>query len=275
MSHGLHQINQFLSSVSLMATEVRNLQFEQVVGCEVALWVKDKYIIELQKLESFKNKDYATALKESFIKVDDILQSAQGKKDILKYRQHEETGQSMFGRPETDDIALFTGCTACVAVITDTEIICANAGDSRCVLSSNGKAIEMSIDHKPDLSTEKARIERAGGFVEDNRVKGVLNLSRSLGDLEYKGDKSISVENQMITCVPEIKIEKLQKTNDFLVIACDGIWDCLTSQECITMVKEFMGTPAAKGNLSVCLEQMFDKIIALDVASSGKQKENF
>lgn len=92
----------------------------------------------------------------------------------------------MFGRPETDNIALYTGCTACVALITDSEIYCANSGDSRCVLSREGKAIEMSIDHKPELSTEKARIEKAGGFVEENRVKGILNLSRSLGDLEYK-----------------------------------------------------------------------------------------
>ena len=112
----------------------------------------------------------------------------------------------MFGRPETDNIALYTGCTACVALITENEIYCANAGDSRCVLSQDGKAIEMSIDHKPDNASEKLRIERAGGFVEENRVKGILNLSRSLGDLEYKLDKDISVENQMITCVPEIKI---------------------------------------------------------------------
>lgn len=145
----------------------------------------------------------------------------------------------MFGRPETDNIALYTGCTACVALITETEIYCANAGDSRCVLNNAGKAVEMSIDHKPDLPTEKARIERAGGFVEDNRVKGVLNLSRSLGDLEYKQDKNASWENQMITCVPEIKVEKITKSHDFIVIACDGIWDCLTSQECITMVGDF------------------------------------
>jgi len=71
-------------------------------------------------------------------------------------------------------------------LITDTEIIVANSGDSRCVLSKDGKAVEMSMDHKPELESEKARIERAGGFVEENRVKGILSLSRALGDLEYK-----------------------------------------------------------------------------------------
>ena len=71
-------------------------------------------------------------------------------------------------------------------LVTETEIIVANSGDSRAVLSKDGKALEMSQDHKPDNAEEKARIEKAGGFVEENRVKGVLNLSRSLGDLEYK-----------------------------------------------------------------------------------------
>eukprot|EP00349_Pseudokeronopsis_sp_Brazil_P001236 CAMPEP_0202956384 /NCGR_PEP_ID=MMETSP1396-20130829/887_1 /ASSEMBLY_ACC=CAM_ASM_000872 /TAXON_ID= /ORGANISM="Pseudokeronopsis sp., Strain Brazil" /LENGTH=214 /DNA_ID=CAMNT_0049673365 /DNA_START=18 /DNA_END=662 /DNA_ORIENTATION=+ len=154
-------------------------------GKEVALYVKDRFVNELKSLNSYKNKDYSAALKETFIRMDELLRTPQGQKDVLKYSSNEQQ-TSLFGRPETDNIALYTGCTACVALITDTEIICANSGDSRCVLSDSGKAIELSTDHKPDLSTEKARIEKAGGFVEDNRVKGVLNLSRSLGDLEYK-----------------------------------------------------------------------------------------
>lgn len=89
---------------------------------------------------------------------------------------------------------MYTGCTACVALVTDTEIYCANAGDSRCVLSNGGKAIEMSTDHKPSLPTETARINKAGGFVEEDRVKGILNLSRSLGDLEYKQDSTLPVD---------------------------------------------------------------------------------
>ena len=80
------------------------------------------------------------------------------------------------------------GCTAVVVLITKTEIYCANAGDSRAVMSKKGKAKDLSTDHKPDLPNERRRIERAGGSVEENRVNGVLALSRSLGDFEYKSN---------------------------------------------------------------------------------------
>lgn len=88
-----------------------------------------------------------------------------------------------------------------------------NAGDSRAVyakkVSDKVIAVEMSVDHKPELPEEKQRIEKAGGFVEDNRVKGILNLSRSLGDLEYKNDSSIPLKDQMLTAMPDIRKEKI------------------------------------------------------------------
>ena len=48
--------------------------------------------------------------------------------------------------------------------------------------------VALSDDHKPDNAAEKARIMAAGGFVEENRVNGSLNLSRSMGDFEYKSN---------------------------------------------------------------------------------------
>lgn len=77
-----------------------------------------------------------------------------------------------------------------MVLITKTEIYTANAGDSRCVLARNGTAKNLSNDHKPDQPNELKRIKNAGGFVEDGRVKGMLALSRSLGDLEYKSNQS-------------------------------------------------------------------------------------
>ena len=92
----------------------------------------------------------------------------------------------------------------------------------------------LSEDHKPDNATEKARIEAAGGFVEENRVNGSLNLSRSLGDFEYKSSSGLPFTQQMVTCDPEVRQVARSSADQFVILACDGIWDCLSSEDCVT-----------------------------------------
>lgn len=80
-----------------------------------------------------------------------------------------------------------SGCTAVVALLKDNELYVANAGDSRCVVCRDGKAMDMSFDHKPEDKEELERIRKAGGRVTmDGRVNGGLNLSRAIGDHAYK-----------------------------------------------------------------------------------------
>ncbi len=62
----------------------------------------------------------------------------------------------------------------------------------------------LSEDHKPDDPKESNRISAAGGYVVEGRVNGNLNLSRALGDMEYKKDKNITPEKQIITSLPDI-----------------------------------------------------------------------
>ena len=65
----------------------------------------------------------------------------------------------------------------------------------------------MSEDHKPDNASELARIQRAGGFVEEGRVNGMLALSRALGDFEYKSSPNLAPKDQVVSCFPEVRIE--------------------------------------------------------------------
>jgi len=83
------------------------------------------------------------------------------------------------------------------------------------LLARGTNALEMSEDHKPDNEGELKRIEAAGGFVEEGRVRGILSLSLALGDLEYKLNRKVGVEAHMITCVPEIKRVELTGEDKF------------------------------------------------------------
>ena len=111
------------------------------------------------------------------------------------------------------------------------------------------------------LEEERKRIYKANGFVSDGRVNGNLNLSRSLGDLEYKKNKKIPQEEQIITALPEVTNCSLSDV-DFIFLGCDGVYDCLTNQE----VVDFIST-RLKSNMKLTkiLEEMMDQIIAPDI----------
>lgn len=94
----------------------------------------------------------------------------------------------------------------------------------------DGSTYALSFDHKPDNKLEKDRIERSGGFVNDNRVNGNLNLSRAFGDFTYKLDKQFDDENQLVIATPEIRSVEVNRCK-FMILACDGIYDCMSNEE--------------------------------------------
>jgi len=167
-----------------------------------------------------------------------------------------------------------SGCTAVVALIRYNELYVANAGDSRCVVCRNGKAIEMSCDHKPEDDTERLRIENAGGKVTpDGRVNGGLNLSRALGDHFYKQNKDVTAKEQMISALPDIRTLTISPGEDeFLVIACDGIWNSMSSQEVVDFVRERLTSESDK--ISPICEELFDKCLAPQTTGDGTGCDN-
>uniref|UniRef100_A0A3B4T2X8 protein-serine/threonine phosphatase n=1 Tax=Seriola dumerili TaxID=41447 RepID=A0A3B4T2X8_SERDU len=198
----------------------------------------------------------------------------EGEEDSEDEEEEEMCLPGMDGKEEPGSDS---GTTAVVALIRGKQLIVANAGDSRCVVSERGKAVDMSYDHKPEDEVELARIKNAGGKVTmDGRVNGGLNLSRAIGDHFYKRNKALPPEEQMISAMPDVKVLTLNEEHDFMVIACDGIWNVLSSQEVVDFISERI-KPDQSGSarpLSSIVEELVDHCLAPDTSGDGTGCDN-
>jgi len=156
-----------------------------------------------------------------------------------------------------------SGCTAVSAIISPKYILCANAGDSRCVLGTNSETKNMSEDHKPTDEPERKRIENAGGSVQWKRVDGDLAVSRALGDFQYKQRPDLSAKYQKVSCCPDITIHERTPQDDVLILACDGVWDVMTSAEAVGIVREIFSS--GETNMQLVAEELID--VALNKGS--------
>jgi len=216
-------------------------------GEKVAQFAGENIHKIVAKQEAYSKGDIEQALKDGFLATD---------RAILNDTRYE------------DEVS---GCTASVGIISKDKIWVANAGDSRSVLGVKGRAKPLSFDHKPQNEGEKARISAAGGFVDFGRVNGNLALSRAIGDFEFKKSADLSPEQQIVTAFPDVISHEVSDDDEFLVIACDGIWDCQSSQAVVEFVRRGI---AAKQDLQSICENMMDNCLASNSETGGVGCDN-
>ena len=146
----------------------------------------------------------------------------------------------------------FSGTTCSSLLFCPEKIITANVGDSRCVLGKfdgkNWKAKNLTRDHKPNEEDEKKRITEKGGRIEaykdddgdfvgpervwlkEENIPG-LAMSRSFGD---EVAHTVGVVSQ-----PEIFEYNFLNEDKFILLASDGIWEFISSDECVNIVKDY------------------------------------
>lgn len=127
-----------------------------------------------------------------------------------------------------------SGTTALAALIFGRLLMVTNAGDCRAVLCRKGKAIDMSQDHRPIYPSERRRVEKAGGFIDDDYLNGVLSVTRALGDWDMKLPRG---SPSPLIAEPEFRQVVLTEDDEFLIIGCDGIWDVMSSQHAVSLVR--------------------------------------
>ncbi|KAM7495770.1 hypothetical protein LguiA_020184 [Lonicera macranthoides] len=127
-----------------------------------------------------------------------------------------------------------SGTTALTALVLGRLLMVANAGDCRAVLCRKGEAIDMSKDHRPTYALERRRVEELGGFIDDGYLNGVLSVTRALGDWDMKLPRGGA---SPLIAEPEFRQIDLTEEDEFLIIGCDGIWDVMSSQQAVSLVR--------------------------------------
>jgi serine/threonine protein phosphatase PrpC len=162
----------------------------------------------------------------------------------------------------------FNGSTMVSVLVRAGMLVCANIGDSRAVIgrkskNNTWKAFELSSDHKPSREDEARRVTLTGGIVRQYRMPNGtpvgplrvwseekespgLAMTRSIGDL--------SAKNYGLISTPELTIKKLSKKDKFLILATDGIWEFITSQESVEIVQEMW----KKGSSEACCDRLIE-----------------
>eukprot|EP00928_Gymnodinium_smaydae_P070351 TRINITY_DN5419_c0_g6_i1.p1 TRINITY_DN5419_c0_g6~~TRINITY_DN5419_c0_g6_i1.p1 ORF type:complete len:437 (+),score=57.42 TRINITY_DN5419_c0_g6_i1:95-1405(+) len=150
------------------------------------------------------------------------------------------------------------GATANIVLIVPRCIVVANAGDSRSVLYGVNDAGELgikhsSVDHHPNVESERKRIESTGHRVEKNRINGILAVSRSIGDHEFKQVDGFPLEEQACTAFPDVYFQELSSAVNILVLAGDGIWGCLGSLQVGALALELFNQGRSPAELASAL----------------------
>lgn len=149
-----------------------------------------------------------------------------------------QTDEDFLKKASSQKPAWKDGSTATCLLAVDDVLYVANLGDSRAVLcrmeqaEDSGKrkcvTLALSKEHNPTIYEERMRIQRAGGTVRDGRVLGVLEVSRSIGDGQYKRCGVIST--------PDLRRCQLSPNDKFVLLACDGLFKVFSADEAVQFV---------------------------------------
>lgn len=130
-----------------------------------------------------------------------------------------------------------SGSTAAAVMLSPQRVYFINCGDSRTLLCRDGQVIFYTEDHKPFNPREKERIQNAGGSVTLQRVNGSLAVSRALGDFTFKEVDWRPQTEQLVSPEPELCELQRSPQDEFLVLACDGVWDAMENEELCAFVR--------------------------------------
>ncbi|KNC56028.1 uncharacterized protein AMSG_02040 [Thecamonas trahens ATCC 50062] len=135
------------------------------------------------------------------------------------------------------------GSTATMVAITHTQIVAANLGDSRAVLSIAGVAQPLTVDHNVDLPEEAKRLRALGARIRGKYVRAregnsLIAVTRSIGDKTFKA--AGNPRKRILNAQPFVSYSDVTPETQFVIVASDGLWDVVDNQTAVNYVLELL-----------------------------------
>ncbi|CAK4697109.1 hypothetical protein AeNC1_000014 [Aphanomyces euteiches] len=170
-----------------------------------------------------------------------------------------------------------SGSTATFCVIDGTSakprLVVGHVGDCRALLCRKGRRgfVPLTKDHRCSTQDEHDRVVSTGGVVINNRINGVLGITRTFGDLEFKGrelkatQQAAAVYSQecvgtVLHALPDVVIVDIHPMDEFLLLACDGVWEVMSNDAAVEFVSERL---AVHGNIHVAADELAHEALRL------------
>ena len=220
-----------------------------------------------------EKKDIKIAIRESFLKMNKLIEGKEGMKEIYDLRlknneeeiknyknvinENKEEKINIF-QEEDKEILDYTGCTLCLIIIDSelNKIYFGNIGNSELFIYKNNNSkdiINIKSQHRPNDETEKSRIKNTS-LIINNKLYGVLKSSRSFGNFAYNGENNIIIDE------PDIKEYDINDEDKYIFIANETFVDILKNENVGELIKR--REEAGDISLEGIIEGILDKKIS-------------
>eukprot|EP01038_Epipyxis_sp_PR26KG_P004060 gene4060-5803_t len=222
LSHLKSSLSDVLNNKDVMKKFSIGCIFDGHNGWRCAQYLNQHFLNTLVSSDRFlDSRTMEVSLKDTFIKIDEQICSV--------LRNEEDMSGS------TGSVIVYDGRKQVLTIAT--------LGDSICVISRASKAVVLNKMHRLDNIQEKERVEKAGGFVANHRINGLLAISRAFGDIQFKEFDTITgnvTQSGLVISIPEIYAEKITPMTEFAIVASDGLWDVMSPQKSVDFVRSML-----------------------------------
>ncbi|CAO3590123.1 unnamed protein product [Absidia cylindrospora] len=208
------------------------------MGCRLTKYLNDSltYHLTNELVKTKQDDTVVSAIRRTFLGLEKGLGIGANSGDV------DDNDEKRGGN---DDMNFSSGASAAVCYLSGTKLYVANVGDVFVVLSrNNGQAYEITQKHIPLNPSEASRIRAAGGYVSNS---GLLNdelpVSRGFGYFHLV---------PVINANPYISVMELTENDEFLIMASQGLWDCMSYQTAVDVAR------TEKGDFMIAAQKLRD-----------------